>query len=148
MSNNRQLALLVTLVAVATIVTSTIVSSTSHATPPVATPLTSCQASGKLNDYQLNECLIARVAIIRAELNAALTREEHRLISSTLRQATGVVVAAQHSFDRYVRLECLAEANPYAGGTIYPIVFGFCEVSLLQQRLKLVDFESTHSLAN
>lgn len=101
-----------------------------------------------MNDYQLNECLIGQVASVRGKLKAALKIEAQNLKATTLSQAWKVVNAAEMSFEHYVRSECLAEANPYLGGTIYPITFGFCEVSLYDERLSLVEKQASSSLAN
>lgn len=111
-------------------------------------PQRQCTAAKNLNDYQMNECLITEVAAIKVQLHVALGREAHHLISSTPKEATQVVDAAEASFEHYVRAECLAEANPYMGGTIFPTVFGGCEVTLYQQRLRLVVQQTTYSLAN
>ncbi len=107
-----------------------------------------CETAKNLNDYQLNECLIRQIASVKIKLKTALSLEATNLRSTTLSQARQIVNAAENSFDHYVRSECLAEANPYMGGTIFPIIFGFCEISLYQQRLGLVEKQAASSLAN
>lgn len=143
-----------TLVIITTILVSTHSSGTKSPLVTVPTSLSEtipqrqCTTAENLNDYQMNECLITELTAIKAQLHDALGREAHHLISSTPKEAKQVVNAAEVSFEHYVRAECLAEANPYMGGTIFPIVFGSCEVTLYQQRLRLVVQQTTNSLAN
>ena len=96
----------------------------------------------------MNMCLTAQVRVTRSQLKGALDREAAALQSGSIQNGQRVVHAAESAYERYVRAECLAEANPYSGGTIYPIIFGNCEVSLLQERLALVNQQLKASLAN
>ena len=107
-----------------------------------------CQQSANLNDYRMNICLITQIHATRALLHTALGQEAAALQSGSIQDGQRVVSAAESAYERYVRAECLAEANPYSGGTIYPIIFGNCEVSLLQERLALVNQQLKASLAN
>jgi len=141
------------LVPAAVLVISVVIMSSTASTPPSAIRHNSgasrnCQNSANLNDYQMNMCLIAQVDSTRSLLNTALGHEAAVLQSGSIRNGQQVVHAAESAYEHYVRAECLAEANPYSGGTIYPIIFGNCEVSLLQERLSLVNQQLKASLAN
>lgn len=140
------------LVPAAVLVISVIIMSATASTPSRAShsnagATRNCQRFANLNDYQMNMCLVAQIRTTRTMLNTALHREAAALQSGSLQNGQRVVRASESAFDRYVRAECLAEANPYSGGTIYPIIFGDCEVSLLKGRLSLVNQQLKASLA-
>ncbi|HUV57765.1 MAG TPA: lysozyme inhibitor LprI family protein [Acidimicrobiales bacterium] len=153
MNQQRILKSVWLLVPAAVLVISVIVMSSTSSAPPRANQHGSdtslhCQDSPNFNDYQMNMCLTAQVRVTRSQLKGALDREAAALQSGSIQNGQRVVHAAESAYERYVRAECLAEANPYSGGTIYPIIFGNCEVSLLQERLALVNQQLKASLAN
>ena len=142
------IAVAISLVAIATeSYRATASPTTTTTTTTLAIPLRECQTNKNLNDYRLNECLIEQIHLARVSLATVLRRES--VYFGVPSPATGrrVVDAAQSAFQVYARKECLAQATPYTGGTIYPIVYGHCELSLLEQRLSLVRQEVT-SFAN
>jgi uncharacterized protein YecT (DUF1311 family) len=141
--------LVATMMVLGTTTTEPIVAEHPRATAIALTiALSQCQNSKNLNDYQMNMCLIEKVKIVRAALDSKLRTEAVALSATSPQDGARVVDAAQAAFETYRRRECLAEANPYTGGTIFPIVFGNCELSMYQQRLALVNHEISGSLGN
>ena len=112
-----------------------------HRTP--TTISTACNDNPNLNDYQMDMCLTKQIHTLRGAIAAALNRQISLINASAPGQGLPLVTAAQKDFDLYVRSECLAESAPYNGGTIVPIIFGNCEVSLYQQRLTLIRSQSS-----
>ena len=134
--------LLAGLVLTSGVTTAVVLASRAHAK---TTPST-CASRANLNDYQMNMCLTGEIARLTRAVGVEVAREA-RHVASSPREGQRVAAAAQRAFEHYARAECLAEANLYNGGTIYPIIFGDCEVSLLQQRLDLVRSVNAFSLA-
>lgn len=99
---------------------------------------TSCLTDPNLNDYQMNQCLVEQIGRVRSELTVALRRETVGL-SAVSNDSSILMAGAEADFERFASNECLAEASPYTGGTIYPIIFGNCKLSLYGQRLRWVN---------
>lgn len=76
------------------------------------------------------------MTLLQRQMTAAVRFEARYLGVS--RRSGFLTQQAQKTFLTYARAECLAEANPYRGGTIYPIIFGECSLSLYRQRLALI----------
>ncbi len=142
MARRTLFTLLAGLVLASGITTTVVLTSRAHAAP--APP--ACASRANLNDYQMNVCLTGEIARLMRAIGVEVSREA-RHVASSPREGQRVAATAQRAFERYARAECLAEANLYSGGTIYPIIFGDCEVSLLHQRLDLVRSVNAFSLA-
>jgi hypothetical protein len=71
-------------------------------------------------------------------MSSALTIEAKYLGAKSKAQDLRLEETAQRSFLKYAHDECTAQTNPYATGTIAPIVYGECILSLGQQRLALL----------
>ena len=110
--------------------------STTMTNTPATMQRSTADCTRGATDTRINQCLVARIHAVRTALTSALEREGVTL--GTGSRPTSMVARAESDFERYVRTQCLAQANPYRGGSIVPIIFGRCEVALLSQRLMYV----------
>jgi uncharacterized protein YecT (DUF1311 family) len=70
-------------------------------------------------------------------LDGQINRTAKALYRGQVDAATKASLAgAQQAWIAYRQAECVAEAAPYTGGTLYPIAFSNCEVRLDQARLR------------
>jgi uncharacterized protein YecT (DUF1311 family) len=102
-------------------------------TAPVVTYNHSCTRTAKTQGA-MNQCAAKEVRELQHQLKAALAKQKKGGSSSFVRH----VQAAQNSFVAYEKAECTAVAAPNVGGSIYPLVFGSCEVRLTVQRIQEV----------
>jgi uncharacterized protein YecT (DUF1311 family) len=102
-------------------------------TPPVVTYNHSCTRTAKTQSA-MNRCAAKEVRELQHQLSTDLSRQKKGRSPSAAR----LVQAAQTSFAAYEKAECTAMAAPNVGGSIYPLVFGNCEIRLTVQRIQEV----------
>lgn len=101
--------------------------STRSTTVPKATYNSKCQKTAQ-TQIALDECAAKEVAELTKELNSALAIEG-RVFGLSL------VASVQERWAAFEKAECTLESSPNKGGTIYPLVYGLCERTLLVQRI-------------
>jgi uncharacterized protein YecT (DUF1311 family) len=110
------------------------------ATPPTAHLDRSCEKTAG-TQQALDACAYSELAQLGPQLAAALASEAKHYARSR-------VDAAQAAWLEYRASECGLEASFYAGGTIQPMIFADCEVSLTLTRiddlLRVVVLAETH----
>lgn len=77
-------------------------------------------------------------------MTSALHQESKFLSFTSKSEGWRVAIEAQRAFMNYAHHECLAEANPYESGTIVPIIYGECALSLEMQRLTLIQEQTRY----
>jgi uncharacterized protein YecT (DUF1311 family) len=102
------------------------------ALPPV-TYNQSCERTAQ-TQIAMDECAGTELLEVQRQLNAALAAAERGAGASFVR----LVNSAEQTFEAYEKAECKVAAAPNIGGTIYPLIFGNCEVRLTVQRLQEV----------
>jgi uncharacterized protein YecT (DUF1311 family) len=102
-------------------------------TLPAVTYNHSCDRTAQ-TQTAMNQCAAKEVRELRHQLAAALSRQEKGGSPSSVR----LIQSAQSSFVAYEKAECAAVAAPNLGGSIYPLIFGSCEVRLTVQRIEEV----------
>lgn len=75
----------------------------------------------------MNECAALWLSNAQTGLSRALARERKRLPVKS-------VNASQAAWITYRNAECRAEAAPYRGGSVYPLIYLNCQVSLTEAR--------------
>gem|GEM_PF-1952896 len=110
--------------------------STSSQPAPTLPPVTYDQSCDRTAQSQtaMDECAGMELLEVQRQLNAALAADERGAGTSFVR----LVNSAQRTFDTYEKAECTVAAEPNIGGTIYPLIFGSCEVRVTVQRLQEV----------
>lgn len=103
-------------------------------TKKVAPP---CSSTTLTTDVAIYQCLNHRLAKVHHAIDVAL-RTEAPFLSSQRATGRRLAARAESAYSSYVRRECDAEANPYQPGTIVPIIYGECALSLFHQRLVLI----------
>lgn len=86
-----------------------------------------CQSTAK-SELAMDRCVAAQVAQLDRELTHALSVEASYLGHSG-------VTTTQSKWLAFRKSECTLEAQPYAGGSIRPLVYGECERGLLFNRV-------------
>ncbi len=87
----------------------------------------------------LNECVDHELSELNTQLSDALLTEAGRFGQHS-------VAAAQSQWVKYRDAECALEASPNRGGSIYPLIYGICERSLIIARIGVVrDAIAAHS---
>lgn len=97
-----------------------------------------CTSAKLKTDLQINECLRHALTKLNEQMSSAVAIESKYLGAKSKTQNLRLATAAQRSFSKYVHDECTAQMNPYATGSIAPIIYGECALSLGQQRLALL----------
>jgi uncharacterized protein YecT (DUF1311 family) len=105
-------------------------------TPPVVTYNHSCTRTATTQNA-MNRCAAKEVRELQHQLSTDLSRQKKGRSPSAAR----LVQAAQTSFAAYEKAECTAMAAPNVGGSIYPLVFGNCEIRLTVQRIQEVQVD-------
>jgi uncharacterized protein YecT (DUF1311 family) len=98
-----------------------------------------CQSKRLTTDYQIDQCLTAKMHTLTTRMETALRSESPYLHYASRAQDWRVAQRTQNTFVAYAREECLAQANPYQPGTIVPILYGECVLKLFNQRLAYID---------
>jgi uncharacterized protein YecT (DUF1311 family) len=107
----------------------------------VTTSSVPCQSPRLKTDYQIDQCLVTQMKIVTGRMQSSLHKESGFFRYATRSQDWRVAKRTQATFMSYAREVCLAETNPYASGTIEPILYGECALQLFQQRLKEIRHE-------
>jgi uncharacterized protein YecT (DUF1311 family) len=94
-------------------------------------PLKKCRAGGSQSQVEMNTCADEEAAAEESSLSKALATE------STY-WGTNSVESSQTPWLTYVSVECAAESQVNLGGTIYPLEFSSCVLTLTRERLQLV----------
>ena len=95
----------------------------------------SCASARLTSDYEIDQCLEAKIRVANIQMDSLLRRESIFFLYASHAQDWRVARRTQSTFMAYAREECLAQANPYQPGTIVPILFGECVLGLYHQRL-------------
>jgi len=85
----------------------------------------------------MNQCAALWLSHAQARLAKLLSRERTKLPRASVNTSQGAWIA-------YRNAECSAEAAPYRGGSIYPLIYLTCEVYVTDARTALIQ----HVLAN
>ena len=87
-----------------------------------STPKPACLKTAT-SQADLNDCTGVWLRHAEARLAKALAL-------ASKKYEPGLVARSQKAWLAYRRQECLLEASVYAGGTIYPQIYGTCEVGM------------------
>ena len=87
-----------------------------------------------MSQIAMDECVGTELLEVQRQLNVALAANERGNSTNSVR----LVNSAERTFETYEKAECKVAAAPNIGGTIYPLIFGSCEVRLTVQRLQEV----------
>jgi uncharacterized protein YecT (DUF1311 family) len=98
----------------------------------------SCTGTNLKTDLQINRCLTKAILNLDHQMSSAVAIESTYLGASSKVRDLRLEEIAQSAFSKYARSECNAQTNPYSSGTIAPIVYGECIISLDRQRLALL----------
>ncbi|MEO9181419.1 MAG: lysozyme inhibitor LprI family protein [Acidimicrobiales bacterium] len=98
----------------------------------------SCTGKNLETDVQINQCLDRAILRLNTQMSSAVAVESKYLGAHSKGQDLRLEEVAQSAFLKYARNECTAQINPYATGTIAPIFYGECIISLSRQRLALL----------
>ncbi len=85
-----------------------------------------------MSQIAMDECVGTELLEVRRQLNVALASAERGGSTISVR----FIKVAEQTFETYEKAECTVAAAPNTGGTIYPLLFGNCEVRLTVQRLQ------------
>ena len=87
-----------------------------------------------MSQSAMDECVGTELLEVQRQLKVALAAIERGSSTSFVR----LVSVTERTFETYEKAECTVAAAPKTGGTIYPLIFGNCEVRLTVQRLQEV----------
>jgi len=76
----------------------------------------------------MNRCAASQVTQLQRQLAVGLKKESQVFGTST-------VAAIQSQWTTFMRGECTMEESGYQGGSIEPLIYGECKVSLLVSRI-------------
>jgi len=100
--------------------------------PPLASasnPLQSWPASCQVTQTSLNLCASKYLDVANTQLHAWLQRE----------RAAGFLKSdvdrVERQWEAYRTTECAMTSRRYQNGTIYPLTYGLCEITLTQARI-------------
>jgi uncharacterized protein YecT (DUF1311 family) len=116
-------------------VTSVSVSGASTTRTSTAQP---CTGANLKTDVQINRCLSKAILNLDRQMSSAVAIESKYLGAKSKVQDRRIEENAQLAFSKYAHSECSAQTNPYSSGSIAPIVYGECIISLDRQRLALL----------
>ena len=114
----------------------TTAATTAATTPTTTTSLPSisydqsCETTA-MTQSAMDACASSELSDLQNQLSAALQTESTLFPSSS-------VNSVQSDWSTFVNTECTMEANSYQGGSIYPMIFGDCEVQLTVTRIEEV----------
>jgi uncharacterized protein YecT (DUF1311 family) len=98
-----------------------------------------CQSKKLTTDYEIDQCLTSNIRAMTTRMETALRKESVYLRYGSRSKDWRVAQRTQSTFVAYAHDECLAQSNPYQPGTIVPILYGECVVTLYKQRLNYID---------
>jgi uncharacterized protein YecT (DUF1311 family) len=98
-----------------------------------------CQSKKLTTDYEIDQCLTTNIRTMTTRMESALRKESVYLRYGSRSKDWRVAQRTQSTFVAYAHEECLAQSNPYQPGTIVPILYGECVVTLYNQRLNYID---------
>jgi uncharacterized protein YecT (DUF1311 family) len=109
-------------------------SATSTGLPTVSEVFTvlPCPAHPKTT-VEIEGCAEHRIVRLDGQINRK-AKALHLAMPDAASKAS--FVAAQQAWIAYRQAECVSEAAPVTGGTLYPVVFADCEARLDQARLR------------
>ena len=94
-----------------------------------ANPVASWPASCQLTQTSLNLCASKYLTIANTQLHAWLNRERAAGF------LTSDINAVERQWEAYRTAECTMTSRRYQNGTIYPLTFGLCEITMTQARI-------------
>jgi uncharacterized protein YecT (DUF1311 family) len=97
-----------------------------------------CTGANLKTDVQINRCLSNAILNLDRQMSNAVAIESKYLGATSKVQDRRLEEIAQLAFSKYAHSECSAQSNPYSSGSIAPIVYGECIISLDRQRLALL----------
>jgi uncharacterized protein YecT (DUF1311 family) len=111
---------------------------------PNAISSQTCRSINSLPDSKIYECLNQQVHALETKMTSALRKESQFLSFTSTNEGWRVAMKAQSALLAYMHQECLAQATPYQPGTIVPIIYGECALSLERQRLALIQQQTKY----
>lgn len=97
-----------------------------------------CASKNLKIDVQINRCLDRAIVRLNAQMSSAVAAESKYLGAQSKAQNLRLEEVAQSAYLKYAHNECTAQTNPYSTGSIAPIIYGECIISLGRQRLALL----------
>jgi uncharacterized protein YecT (DUF1311 family) len=102
----------------------------SSQSPAKVTFNTSCERTAQ-DQVQLDDCAATELHALQGQLRSALNLQ--RRSSDPM-----LVDTAETAFKSYEKAECTEASALNVGGTIYPLIYSYCEINLTIQRIEQV----------